>query len=505
MIRFIDDWLNRTTMYRLVAYYLAFLIAVATAFSVVHVLPYDPFALLFTTGFLIAVSWLTNTIFAKAYGVPANIESAYISALILALIITPLTGYSDLLFIGWMAVLAMASKYIFAIRGKHIFNPVAFGAAVVALTVNQTASWWVGTLPMLPFVLAGGILIVRKIRHPGMVFSFLVAAILTTLVLSIGAGDSVANSLQQIVFTSPLLFFAFIILTEPMTMPPTQMLQGIYGAVVGVLFSPQVHLGSFYITPELAIVMGNLFSYLVSPKDKLMLQLKAKVHLGSDLWDFIFVPSRKLSYAPGQYMEWTLPHPDPDSRGYRRFFTLASSPTENSLRLGVRLPSDPSSYKQALLDMNGNSVIAAAQLAGDFTLPHDTRQKIALIAGGIGITPYRSMIKYLLDKNEKRSITLFYAARTVDDLIYKEVFDQARTKLGIKTFYTLTDTMSVPATWKGMIGRINVRMIKAAIPDYRDRVFYLSGPNMMVADFETILLQMGVNPRHIKKDYFPGF
>ena len=81
MIKAIDNLLNRITMYRLAAYYLAGLIAIAALLSFAHVLPYDPFALLFTTGFLIAVSWIANTIFARVFRAPANVESSYITAL----------------------------------------------------------------------------------------------------------------------------------------------------------------------------------------------------------------------------------------------------------------------------------------------------------------------------------------------------------------------------------------------------------------------------------------
>ncbi|MCL4505810.1 MAG: RnfABCDGE type electron transport complex subunit D [Chloroflexi bacterium] len=504
-MKHIDNWLNRITMYSLAAYYLVFLLVVATLLSFAHILPIDPWALLFTTGFLIAVCWLTNTIFAKAFGVPANVESSYITALILALIITPLTGYPDLVTIGWIAVLAMASKYIIAIRGKHLFNPAAFAVALTALTLNQTASWWVGSGPMLPFVLIGGVLLVRKLRRWGMVASFFAATLLTSLALTALAGSDLIVTLQQMLVASPLLFFAFVILTEPLTMPPTRRLQIVYGALVGFLFSPQVHFGSFYITPELAILMGNCFSYLVSPKQKLVLTLKDKIHLGSDLWDFIFVPSRPLSYAPGQYMEWTLDHPEPDSRGNRRYFTLASSPTENNLRVGIKFPADASSYKQALLSMDGATRIAAAQLAGDFTLPRNPRHKCVLIAGGIGITPFRSMIKYLLDRNERRPITLFYAARTINDIVYHDVFNTARLKLGIRTIYTLTDRNRVPTTWKGGVGHISAEIIRSEAPDYQECVFYLSGPNAMVTEFEQTLIEMGVHRRQIKKDFFPGF
>jgi ferredoxin-NADP reductase/Na+-translocating ferredoxin:NAD+ oxidoreductase RnfD subunit len=505
MMKIIDNWLNRITMYRLVEYYLAFLVGMAVLLSALHVLPYDPYALLFTTGFFIAACWITNTIFAKIVRVPPNLESVYISALILALIVTPLSGYHDLLFMGWMAVLSMASKYIVAIRGKHIFNPVAFAVALTALTINQTASWWIGNAPMLPFVLIGGLLIVRKIRRFSLVFSFLGAALLTVLAFVLLNKGDVVNTFREIFVASPLLFFAFVILTEPLTTPPTRSLQLCYGALVGFLFAPQLHLGSFYTTPEIAIVIGNVFSYLVSPKAKLVLRLQQKIQLAPDLYDFIFVPTRKLSYAPGQYMEWTLGHHDPDNRGNRRYFTLASSPTEDNLRLGVKFYPNSSSYKRSMLDMDQNSEIVAAQLAGDFTLPKNPYQKCVFIAGGIGITPFRSMIQYLLDTNQRRQVVLFYANRTASDIVYQDVFARAQQKLGIKTIYTLTDKNQIPPTWKGHVGYVNAQMIQKYVPDYRHCVFYLSGPNAMVNAFEETLFKMGVYSGQIRKDFFPGF
>jgi len=509
MIKVVDNLLNRITMYRLAAYYLAGLIAIAALLSFAHVLPYDPFALLFTTGFLIAVSWIANTIFARVFRAPANVESSYITALILALIVNPLSGYPDLVVIAWIAVLAMASKYILAIRGKHVFNPAAIAVTITALFLNQTASWWIGSAPMLPFVVVGGLLLVRKLRRTGLVLSFLLSAAVTSVLLSALAGSDMVTTVREMLAGSPLLFFAFVIITEPLTMPPTQSLQYVYGVLTGFLFSPQVHVGSFYITPELAMVLGNVFSYAVSPKQKLVLMLRdaTRIHLGGDLWDFVFTPSRQFSYAPGQYMEWTLGHSAPDSRGNRRYFTLASSPTEKNLRLGIKFPTDASTFKQSMLAMDKNSSIVAAQLAGDFTLPRDRRQKIVMIAGGIGITPFRSMIKYLIDTQprERREVVLFYANRTVEDIVYRDVFDTAWQLLGIKTIYTLTDKTRVPKYWNGAVGHITAEMIKKEAPDYATRLFYLSGPNAMVTSFEETLVRMGVSERQIKKDFFPGF
>src|ERR1051325_968016 len=101
MIKRIDGALNKITMYRLVLYYLLSLVGVALVYRAVGMLPYHPLALLFTVGFLMMACWATNKIFAKTFQAPANVESTYISALILALIITPLSSPSDVWFFAW--------------------------------------------------------------------------------------------------------------------------------------------------------------------------------------------------------------------------------------------------------------------------------------------------------------------------------------------------------------------------------------------------------------------
>ena len=397
----------------------------------------------------------------------------------------------------------MASKYIIAIKQQHIFNPVGFAVALTYLTINQSASWWVGSAPMLPFVLVGGILIVRKTQRGGLVSSFLGAASATVLVFSLLGGDFIA-AIQNIVFYSPLFFFAFIILTEPLTTPPTQRLRIIYGTLVGLLFTPQFHLGDFYTTPEIAILIGNIFSYLVSPKTTLVLTLKQKLQLAPDIYDFVFAPNRKLAFAPGQYMEWTLGHTDPDSRGNRRYFTLASSPTENTLRVGVKFYDHSSTFKQAMLSMDHRTEIVAAHIAGDFVLPHNANQKLVFIAGGIGVTPFRSMIKYLLDSRQRRPIVLLYANRQANEFVYVDVFERARSVLGIKTVYTITDTRNVPAWWRGRVGRISPQLIQAEVPDYRHCLFYISGPKGMIDSFKELLRQLHVHETRIKSDFFSG-
>jgi ferredoxin-NADP reductase len=266
-----------------------------------------------------------------------------------------------------------------------------------------------------------------------------------------------------------------------------------------------LHVGSFYTTPELALLLGNVYSYIVSPKSRLVLRLKERARIANDVFEFVFSPSQKIAYAPGQYMEWTLGHADPDSRGNRRYFTLASSPTERDLRLGVKFYKNSSSYKKALGAMDSKVEIVAAQLAGDFVLPADPSQKCVFIAGGIGVTPFRSMIKYLLDTRQRRSITLFYANKTFGDITYKDVFDRAEKELGIRTIYTVSDRRGLPPNWVGLSGRLQPQWILKYVPDYRSRLFYISGPIEMIDSFKSALRQLGIPPSQIKVDYFSGF
>jgi len=436
----------------------------------------------------------------------------YITALILFLIITPLRegAYAQfLLLASFVCVIANTSKYILAIGKKHIFNPAAIALVLASFIIGQSASWWVATLEMLPLIIIGGILITRKLRHGDLVLSFFVSSlILITLAVFLKNGD-VLNTLFTTIIYSPLFFFGFIMLTEPLTSPPTKKLRIIYGIIVGLLFTPFWNLGPISSSPELALVLGNIFSFIVSPKEKLILKLKEKTKVANDTYDFIFEnhkkDTEKLSFRPGEYMEWTLSHEKPDTRGNRRYFTIASSPTENDIHLGIKFYGKPSSFKKHLLAMPIGQEVIGSSRAGDFILPKENQKGLVFIAGGIGVTPFRSMIKYLLDNNEKRDIIMFYSNKTVEDIAYREIFDEAENKLGIKTIYAITDTKDGLGGRNMYGGFINADLLKKELPNYAEKIFYISGPHGMVNVFEKTLKEMGVENKNIKIDFFPGY
>ena len=504
MTRIIDGWLNRITMYRLVLYYTAGLLVVAFGASFFGIVPVDPTALTFSVVLVVLVCWVTNRLFARLLCVPANTESFLITALIIALVLPPVpaTNGPGVGALVLAAIVAIASKFLLAIRRKHIFNPVAIGVAASALILDQPAIWWVGgNLTLLPFVLIGGLLVVHKVQRFDMIGVYILANLAVTLATT--SPSSYGDALTQALLYSPLFFAGFAMLTEPLTAPHTRSPRLAYGALVGALSSPNIHVGSFYLTPELAFLLGNLFAYVASPKGRFKFTLVRVEEMASGCYDFVFHSDRKLDFHPGQYLDWTMAIRDPDDRGNRRPFTIASAPTDNEVRLGVKFYSGPSAFKRSLSTMKPGDVIYGSQISGDFTLPKDRTEKLAFIAGGIGVTPFRSMVQDLINRQDSRSVVLLYGNNSVDEIAYADVFDRAEQELGLKTVYTVADEMALGSNMRS--GFIDAALIEREVPDYKDRTFYISGPRGMVVRFRRILKDLGVASSRIRVDFFPGY
>jgi ferredoxin-NADP reductase len=98
-----------------------------------------------------------------------------------------------------------------------------------------------------------------------------------------------------------------------------------------------------------------------------------------------------------------------------------------------------------------------------------------------------------------------YSNKTKGEIAYTDIFDQGYDAFGLKTVCTLTDLDYVPPDWPGYTGFVNADMLVREIPDYRERTFYVSGPNSLVKAAEKMLGAMGIPRRQIKTDFFPGF
>jgi len=173
--------------------------------------------------------------------------------------------------------------------------------------------------------------------------------------------------------------------------------------------------------------------------------------------------------------------------------------------MGVKFYPKPSTFKKRLLAMKPGEKIAVCHLAGDFTLPRDRREKLAFIAGGIGITPFASMIRHMLEAKDQRDTVMLDANWRVDDISYDPLLREAHDSLGLRTVHALSAADEVPPNWQGAVGFVDSRMVRELLPDYKERTFYISGPPAMVTAAKRAVVELGVKRSRIRTDYFPGF
>ena len=144
--------------------------------------------------------------------------------------------------------------------------------------------------------------------------------------------------------------------------------------------------------------------------------------IAKDIYTFHFSPKPFVSYVAGQYIELIIPHNDSDNRGSNRWFTLSSSPTEHEYAITTKIERNSSSFKKNLLALKIGDKVKMNSPIGDFVLPKDNNINLTFIAGGIGITPFRSMIKWLKDSKLKRSIRLIYMVKEKEQAAFTKLF-----------------------------------------------------------------------------------
>lgn len=497
----VDTFLNKFTMYKVVYFGLLILFGVSLIFSFFDFIFYSPVSLASSLLILYATCFGLNIVLSKLLKVPMNTESSGITALILFFIMSPLTDFGNY----WIYILAGAvatiSKYILARNKKHIFNPAAFSLFALALFGLPVSFWWIGNSYLFPFVLIIGLLVVRKVRKVSMFAVYFIFALISIGFFAYINDQVVTSTLIEATISYPLIFLGAFMLTEPLTTPPNKNIQLVYGMIVGLLSGVQLKFGPVSMTPELAIITGNLFSYYFSFRKRLELIFVEKKEIAENIYNFIFSKPKHFSFTPGQYMEWTLADYWPDMRGNRRFFTIASSPTENIVLIGVRINEKGSKFKKELMSLKKGEKITAGNLVGDFTID-DYNKKYIFIAGGIGITPFRSIVKNAIDNNIRLNAVLFYSCSVEGEFMYQDIFDEAE-KIGLKTIYVC----SHPAKkdWKGVKGRLDINLIEKESKDFKERTYYISGPNKMVDEIKNKLMRNGVLPNKLVTDYFSGY
>lgn len=221
---------------------------------------------------------------------------------------------------------------------------------------------------------------------------------------------------------------------------------------------------------------------------------------------FFFKPAQKYRFTAGQYADITIPHPHPDNRGQTRTMTFSSSPSSDLLRITTRVGNeDMSSYKQALLKLKKGDQVGITDAMGDMILPLDADIPLIFVAGGVGIASYAGIFEWLIERQERRTISLFYAVRNPEDIIFQEQIAayQSITPL-LQAMYTSRG--DVPLSLKSAVcpARLTTDKIAASIQD--NSQIYLSGTEHMVEQFRRELQQQyGVAHYRIVFDYFDGY
>ena len=493
MIAAVNQRLGRLTMYRVMVLTLGALAVIALICSLLKVLNFSPAALGLSLVVLVVVSLVANKIFALIFSVVPHTESALITALILFFVLQPATDLVTALQIGLGALFAMASKYLIAVRGRHLVNPAAAGAVWLAVFGMPLALWWVGTPVLVGFVVVGAAVIVARTRRFALVGTFLLIAVVGLTLRSLGHQD-LGAALGFAVAQSPVIFLAGFMLTEPLTLPPAKWQQLLVAAVIGLLVAVPLQFPGFAVGPETAIVVGNLIAFGFGQRRAVELVLTERHQMADGVIEYAFAPRRPVRFSAGQSVELDVPHAKPDSRGRRRVFSIASAPQAADLRIGIRLPGKPSTFKTALESAQIGDTVRATGVSGDFVLPRATAKPVVLIAGGIGITPFLSQLRSGV---QGRDVVLVWASSEEPAPQYlRDLSESGATVVVVGG--AGPDSSGVTR----VSGRLDEKLLSDLVPDIRQRTAYVSGPPGLVDALGTAARRLGAR---VRTDYFTGY
>ena len=481
-LRKLDDVLNQTTMYRLTLYSLLWIVAVSVILNALDVLTAGVLWPLLGLGALSVGCFVTNQILSRLYRVPISQESSIITTLILFLILKPAQSWYDLVAYTVVGLIAMVSKFALSYNRAVLVNPAAFAVWVGGLVTLSIGGWWVASKYLVVAVLIVGLLIVRKTRQFSLVLSFLVPAAALLVWKGISPYDAFVSY--------PLIFLGTIMLTEPATMPAGRARKMMYGAFVGVLVGLRPEIFGYPIGPVEALLLGNVLSAIMSRKSATRLIFRESKQLTPTTTELVFEPEQGVRFRPGQYVELTLGSvPLFASRGNRRTFTVASSPDDDMIRIGVKFYEPSSVYKQQLRDLKPGDCVALSHLGGDFII--DRTQPSLCLAGGIGITPFVSTIRDAVARGDTLPMTLVYFVGSKQELAYEHELKQAQS-IGVKVVVIDDPQMRLSEL------HLDHLSIKRASTNA-----YISGPPAMVRSYKKLLRGAGMGS--VRTDYFSGY
>jgi ferredoxin-NADP reductase len=212
------------------------------------------------------------------------------------------------------------------------------------------------------------------------------------------------------------------------------------------------------------------------------------------------IGSDQAPYQAGQFFFVTI---NVKGQEALHHFSFSSSPTDKQyLEFTKRITS--SDYSKALNIAEPGDWAHIRGPLGSFTLPRKP-QPLGFISIGIGITPLRSMLRYIVAQRLGHDVVLLYGNDNFEDIAFREELKNLDTShLALRVEYILSGP-NIPADWKGKTGHIDQEIVRDLIPDFESRLFYISGPPRVVIDLEKIISSLGVTGEKIRRDSFTGY
>jgi ferredoxin-NADP reductase len=239
---------------------------------------------------------------------------------------------------------------------------------------------------------------------------------------------------------------------------------------------------------------------------KFTTKLIARSQAAEGTMSFFFERPANFSFKAGQFFTVILPNPPyNDDKGNRRTFSISSAPQETtSLQMTTRLTG--SALKRSLAEMPLGAPVELLGPSGNFTLHAEAAIPAVFIAGGIGITPFRSMILDDAARGLPHHLTLIYSNRHLEAAAFhEELQNLASTSQNFKYVPTLTQADKSPRPWNGERRYVNAEFLRDHAGDLGKPIFYVAGPPGLVAGVSQTVTAAGVNPERVLAEEFEGY
>jgi ferredoxin-NADP reductase len=202
-----------------------------------------------------------------------------------------------------------------------------------------------------------------------------------------------------------------------------------------------------------------------------------------------------LSYKAGQFFALTLLNPSfIDQRGNSRFFGFVNSPTEFG-KVAMVTKIGISAFKKSLMVLPIGAQVQIDSIGGHTVLPSDINEKIVLIAGGIGIAPFMSILRFVKEKSLPYDISLMYVSKDKETAVFLDEIElySKENKL-LKFFPVFSETKT-----------INPDLIKDDLPELNNKIYYITGEQSFVIQAFKLLKEFGVEAKNISMEIFTGY